>query len=156
MTSIKFEQEKQEVESLEDMEYEDMEEYEESFLLSGKQRATYQFISGNNTRVTMYIHEGKEHSPKDAVKHFKKCILHGEYAYKSSTPEVFIRENHDAVLISKHDDYDDTSYKYDVTNSQRTCVYTSEITVWTLENSDERKFYPIFKGSVEEFICNYE
>ena len=146
MTSIKFKQEKQEVESVENavgIEY-------------WSQRATYQFTTSNNTRISMYIHDGIEHSPQEAAQHFKKTILHGEYAFKSSTAEVFIRENHDAVLISKHDDYEDTSYKYDVTNSEFNGVYTSEITAWTLENSDERKFYPIFKGTVEDFIREYE
>tara|TARA_R110000850_G_scaffold163305_1_gene288005 strand:- start:25 stop:465 length:441 start_codon:yes stop_codon:yes gene_type:complete len=146
MTSIKFKQEKQELESVENaagIEYR-------------PQRATYQFISSNNTQITMYIHDGIEHSPQEAAQHFKKSILYGVYAFKSSTAEVFIRENHDAVLIAQHDDYKDTSYKYDVTNSELNGVYTSEITAWTLENSDERKFYPIFKGTVEDFIREYE
>ena len=146
MTSIKFKQEKQELESVENavgIEY-------------WSQRATYQFISSNNTQITMYIHDGIEHSPQEAAQHFKKSILYGVYAFKSSTAEVFIRENHDAVLIAQHDDYKDTSYKYDVTNSEFNGVYTSEITAWTLENSDERKFYPIFKGTVEDFIREYE
>ena len=146
MTSIKFKQEKQEVESVENavgIEY-------------WSQRATYQFTTSNNTRISMYIHDGIEHSPQEAAQHFKKSILYGVYAFKSSTAEVFIRENHDAVLIAQHDDYKDTSYKYDVTNSEFNGVYTSEITAWTLENSDERKFYPIFKGTVEDFIREYE
>ena len=146
MTSIKFKQEKQELESVENavgIEY-------------WSQRATYQFTTSNNTRISMYIHDGIEHSPQEAAQHFKKSILYGVYAFKSSTAEVFIRENHDAVLIAQHDDYKDTSYKYDVTNSEFNGVYTSEITAWTLENSDERKFYPIFKGTVEDFIREYE
>ena len=120
------------------------------------ERATYQFTSSNNTRTTVFIHDEKEHTPQEAAQHFKKTILQGEYAFKSSTAEVFIRENNDAVLISKHDDYEDTSFKYDVTNSQFKGVYTSQITAWTLENSEERKFYCIFEGSVEDFISKYE
>ena len=146
MTSIKFKQEKQELESVENA----------AGIECRPQRATYQFISSNNTQITMYIHDGIEHSPQEAAQHFKKSILYGVYAFKSSTAEVFIRENHDAVLIAQHDDYKDTSYKYDVTNSEFNGVYTSEITAWTLENSDERKFYPIFKGTVEDFIREYE
>ena len=120
------------------------------------QRATYQFTTSNKTRITMYIHDAIEHSPQEAAQHFKQTILQGEYAFKSSTAEVFIRENNDAVLISKHDDYEDTNFKYDVTNSQSKGVYTSQITAWALENSEERKFYCIFEGSVEDFISKYE
>jgi len=120
------------------------------------ERATYQFTSSNNTRTTVFIHDEKEHTPQEAAQHFKKSVLQGEYAFKSSTAEVFIRENNDAVLISKHDDYEDTSFKYDVTNSQFKGVYTSQIIVWELQRTEARKFYRLFEGSVEDFISKYE
>jgi len=121
------------------------------------ERATYNFISSNNTSTTMYIHDGIEHTPQEAAQLFKRTIYEDEdQYYKSGTAQAFIRENPDCVLISKHDDYDDTLYKYDVVNREVRGRYTSQITAWTLENPDERKFYCIFEGSVEDFISKYE
>ena len=120
------------------------------------ERATYNFISSNNTSTTMYIHDGIEHTPQEAAQHFKRTIYEDEYYFRSSTAESFIRENPDCVLISKHDDYDDTLYKYDVVNREVRGRYTSEIIAWKLQQYEEIKFYPIFEGSVEEFIREYE
>jgi len=121
------------------------------------ERATYNFISSNNTSTTMYIHDGIEHTPQEAAQHFKRTIYEDEdQYYKSGTAQAFIRENPDCVLISKHDDYDDTLYKYDVVNREVRGRYTSEIIAWKLQQYEEIKFYPIFEGSVEEFIREYE
>ena len=120
------------------------------------ERATYNFISANNTSTTMYIHDEKEHTPQEAAQHFKRAIYGDEYYFRSGTAQAFIRENPDCVLISKHDDYDDTVYKYDVVNREVRGRYTSEIIAWKLQQYEEIKFYPIFEGSVEEFIREYE
>ena len=121
------------------------------------ERATYNFISSNNTSTTMYIHDRKEHTPDKAVEYFKKTIYEDEYYFRSSTAESFIRENPDCVLISQHDDYDDTVYKYDVKNKHPLGgAYSSEIIVWVLQRTEARKFYRLFEGSVEDFISKYE
>ena len=121
------------------------------------ERATYQFTSSNNTLTTMYIHDEKEHTPQEAAQHFKMAIYGDQYYYKSGTAQAFIRENPDCVLISKHDDYNDTVYKYDVVNKHNLGgAYSSEIIVWELQRTEARKFYRLFEGSVEDFISKYE
>lgn len=77
-------------------------------------RATYRFLETENTpETTVYIHF--DGYPEWAVDNYILNACNGDYRKLSA--EQFIRANERAEIVSGHDHFGGTEYRYDFTNS---------------------------------------